>query len=100
MRPVISRLLLLHQGDTTTATLVALVSGNLVSGNLVNGNLVNLATTANNENHVSGIHETSEDLRLLGSSKSLLHPESTVNLQQIGSTASHHHPKNHLDLGW
>ena len=95
MRPVISRLHLLHQGGTTTATLVA-----LVSGNLVNGNLVNLATTATNENHASGIHETSEDLRLLGSSKSLLHPESTVNLQQIGSTASHYHPKNHLHLGW
>lgn len=90
MRPVISRLPLLHQGGTTTATLVALVSGNLV----------NLATTANNENHASGNHETSAGLRLLGSSKSLLHPESTVNLQQIGSTASHYRPKNHLHLGW
>lgn len=75
----------------TTATLVALASEKLVSEKLVN-----LATTAN---HAIGIHEISEN-SLLGGSESPLHRESTVNLQRLGSIASHFHPKNHLHLGW
>lgn len=90
MRPVISQLLLPHQGGMTTATLVALVSVNLV----------NLGTTANHENHAIGNYESSENLRLPGSSESPIHPESTVNLQQIESIASHLHPENHLHPEW
>ena len=87
MRHVISRLLLPHQGGTTTATLVALVSVNLV----------NLVTTAN---HAIGNNEISENPRLLGSSESRLHLESTVNLQQLESIANHLKSENHLHLGW
>lgn len=89
MRHVISQLLLPLQGGMITAILVAIVS-------------VSLATIAiaNLENHATGNHENSESLHLLGSSESPLHPESTVNSQQLETIARHLHPENHPHLGW